>query len=229
MSYHIALIDADNTLLDFSRSEHDALCDCLRARGLPTNPEIIACYSAINDAYWKRLERGEVTREALCINRFADFFHNYGYAFDAKKMADDYMEALSTKSYLLPGALDFCQHLYGECRMFLITNGNARVQAGRFDPSPLFPLFENCFISQKIGYEKPHIEYFKAVMKEIPDFDPQDTIVVGDSLTSDIQGGINAGLDTCWFNPLRRPLPCNLPVTYVAESFSEIERIILFD
>ncbi len=227
MPYRIALIDADNTLLDFTRSEQEALCDCLRARGLPTHREITAAYAKINDDHWKLLERGQITREFLRINRFAVFFKTYGFDADPERMAEDYMAALSTKSYLMDGALTMCRRLYGKCRLFIITNGNTFVQKGRFDPCPLAPLFEKCFISEEMGCAKPEAAFFDAVAALIPDFDPRETIVVGDSLTSDIQGGINAGLDTCWFNPKRKPLSRGITPTYIAESFDDIEKIIL--
>ena len=101
MSYRIALLDADNTLLDFTRSERAALCDCLTARGIDANDEIVARYSKINDDHWKMLERGEVTREFLRVNRFTQLFREYGLDYDPQKMADDYLAALSTKSYLI--------------------------------------------------------------------------------------------------------------------------------
>lgn len=229
MPYKIALMDADNTLLDFTRSEYDALCECLSARGIPTHRDIIDRYSKINEDHWKMLERGEITREFLRINRFAQFFKEHGFDHDPAKMADDYLLALSTKSYLMDGAMELCQNLYGRCRLFIITNGNTFVQKGRFDPCPIAPLFENRFISEELGHSKPEKAYFDIVANMIPGFDPKETIVVGDSLTSDIQGGINAGLDTCWFNPKNKPLPEHMPVTYVAHSFEDIQRIILTD
>lgn len=227
MAFHIVLLDADNTLLDFTRSEHEALCDCLRARGLPTHREITDRYAKINDDFWKQLEKGEVTRELLRIQRFAKLFCEFGYDCDPVQMADDYMAALSTKSYLMEGALDFCQHLYGKCRMFVITNGNTSVQKGRFDPCPLAPMFENCFISEEMGCAKPEKAFFDAVAALIPNFDPADTIVIGDSLSSDIQGGINAGLTTCWFNPQGKAVPADMPIDHVVTTFEEIEAIIL--
>ena len=227
MAYTIALIDADNTLLDFSRSEHDALCDCLSMRGLPCHDHVIARYAAINDEYWKMLERGLVTREGLRVARFDTFFKEFGFDHDPRAMADDYMMRLATKAYLMDGALDFCTSLFGQCDLYLITNGNTLVQKGRFDPSPLAPLFKACFISEEMGCAKPEKAYFDMVTASIPNFDPARTIVVGDSLSSDIQGGINAGLDTCWFNPHRKPRPAHVPMTYMAHTFDEMLSIIL--
>ncbi len=227
MPYKIALIDADNTLLDFSLSEHDALCDCLIARNLPTDHEITARYAAINDFYWKQLELGLATREGLRIQRFEDFFKEFGFDYDPTRMADDYMVALSSKSYLMDGALDFCRQVYGHCRLFVITNGNTAVQKGRFDPSPLAPYFEGCFISEQMGCAKPEKAFFDKVAASIENFDPTQVLVIGDSLSSDIQGGINAGLDTCWFNPTQKSRPENVPMTYEAQTFPEIRRILL--
>ena len=227
MPYRTILFDADNTLMDFSRSEHDALWDCLIARGLPCNDAIIARYAAINDEFWKMLECGKIEREALRIGRFAKFIQEFGFACDPQALADDYMAALSTKSYLMDGALELCQNLYGKCRLYLITNGNTRVQEGRFNPSPLAPLFEDVFISEDMGCAKPEKAYFDAVAARIPHFDPADTLVVGDSLTSDIQGGINAHLATCWYNPHGKPVPAGMPIDYVARTFPEIQAIIL--
>ena len=227
MSYTIALIDADNTLLDFSRSEHDALCDCLAMRGLPCSKDVTDRYAAINDFYWKQLEKGLVTREDLRILRFEDFCKEFGFDHDPVDMANDYMARLATKSYLMEGALDFCSALYGKCRLYLITNGNTFVQKGRFDPSPLSPLFEACFISEEMGCAKPEKAYFDMVTSAIPNFDPTQTIVIGDSISSDIWGGINAGLDTCWYNHQRKPQPQDVPMTYMAYTFDDIQTIVL--
>ena len=227
MAYRIALLDADNTLLDFSRSEHEALCDCLRARGLPTHREITDAYAKINDDHWKQLECGKMTREFLRISRFAVFFKTFGFDTDPERMADDYLATLATKSYLLDGAFEFCQSLFGQCRMFIITNGNTAVQKGRFDPCPIAPFFENRFISEEMGCAKPEIEFFRSVASMIPDFDPTSTLVIGDSLSSDIQGGINAGMDTCWYNPKRKPLNGSVSPTYIAHTFDDIRNIIL--
>ncbi len=228
--YDTILLDADNTLLDFTRSEHDALLDCLAARGLdrhaPSTEEAIACYAAINDGWWKRLERRETTRAELAVGRFADFIAAWGLDCDAASLARNYMDTLATKSFLVDGALPFCEHLHPHCRLYLITNGTTYIQHGRWDPTPLAPLFRDVFISQDIGADKPSRAYFDYVTARIPDFDPARTLVVGDSLSSDVQGGINAGLDTCWYNPRGKQAPDGLPVTYICAGFDDIENVI---
>ena len=229
MAYSFALFDADNTLLDFTRAEHDALCECLAARGLPTDEATISCYSAINDGHWKKLERGETTRARLKVERFADFFAAVGYCCDPAAMADDYVAALSRQSHLLDCALELIQALRGKCRLYIITNGITTVQKSRFGACPLAPYFDACFISEEMGCAKPEKRFFDLVFAAIPDFDPTEAIVIGDSLSSDIQGGINAGLDTCWYNPKGKPAPADMKITYTVNKLKDILPILLGD
>ncbi len=227
MAYRIALFDADNTLLDFTRSEHEAVCICLANRGLPTDEDTVRLYSSINDGHWKRLERGETTRERLKVERFADFFHAIGHNGDPKIMAHDYESTLSHQTFLVDGALDLIQQLHGKCRLFIVTNGITAVQKSRFGGCPLAPYFEKCFISEEMGCAKPEKVFFDRVATEIPDFAPSEALVIGDSLSSDIQGGINAGLDTCWFNPHRKNPPADMRITHTVYSLSELQSILL--
>ena len=227
MAYSIALFDADNTLLDFTRAEHDALCACLAARGLPTDEATVSLYSSINDGHWKRLERGETTRTRLKVERFADFFAAVDYEGDPAAMARDYESTLGKQTHLLDGALDLIQALYGKCRLYIITNGLTAVQKSRFGATPLAPYFEHCFISEEMGCAKPEKRFFDLVTAAIPDFDPTEAIVIGDSLSSDILGGINAGLDTCWYNPTGKASPEDMEITYTVSAFDEIKDILL--
>ncbi len=227
MPYSIALFDADNTLLDFSRSEHDALAECLISRGIEPTEQRIARYSAINDVHWKRLEQGLTTREQLRVDRFSVFFGELGVAFDPEQMADDYMAALSQKAYMMPGAEELIEHLAGKCRLFIITNGIDSVQNARFNVTPMAKHFEGVFISEELNSAKPEKHFFDCVAAAVPGFDPADALVIGDSLTSDIRGGINAGIDTCWFNRRGIAAPADMNITYTVRDLSEIEAILL--
>lgn len=227
--YDTVLFDADNTLFDFLRAEREALLDALTFMGITPTEEMVQVYSAINDSFWKKLERGEITKDALRLQRFVSFCDHYGFEVDVARLAVAYTDFLSTKSHLMPGAEEICRKLSAHCRLYIITNGIASVQKGRFAPSPLYPLFKNCFISEELGYEKPHLKYFEAVRAAIPDFDPATTLVVGDSLSSDIKGGINAGLDTCWYNPSGKTAPAELPITYTVSRLEDVIPLILGD
>ena len=225
--YTTVLFDADATLFDFKKSEHSAVIDCLNFAGLPATDEVIAKYSEINDGYWKKLERGEVTRGQLFVARWQDLINFYGFDFDAKSIADLYPQKLAEKCFLIEGAEEICQALFGKVKLYIVTNGFARVQHGRFDESPLRKYFDGMFISEELGVEKPSLEYFNAVFEKIPDFDKTKAIIIGDSLTSDIKGGINAGIDTCWFNPDKKDAPDGMLITYTVSRLSDIEEIII--
>lgn len=225
--YKILLFDADATLLDFKRSEREAVIESLTNFGLPATDEVIEKYSKINDGYWKMLERGEIEKCKLYDARWQTLMEYYGFDCDAKAISKMYVDALTTKSYLLDGALEICQKLHGTFKMYLVTNGQKQVQDGRLVPSPIYKYFDDCFISEEIGYEKPNVKYFDAVSKMIPSYDAATAIIIGDSLTSDIQGGINAGIDTCWFNPNGKTAPENMQITYIINELSELEKILL--
>lgn len=225
--YTILLFDADQTLLDFHRAEREAVTDCLEAFCVPVGDEIISKYSEINSAYWKMLERGEIEKNKLYSERWRAFAEFYGYDIDAEKISNLYIDRLSEKAYLLDGAEELCKKLSEHCRLYIITNGNKKVQDGRFGRLEIAGLFDDRFISGEIGYEKPSREYFDVVKSKISDFDVNKALVIGDSLTSDIAGGINAGIDTCWYNPGCKSAPEGMNITYTVKKLSEIEDIVL--
>ncbi len=225
--YDFLLLDADETLFDFPRAEREALCDALRAVGIAPNEEMIGKYSEINDSFWKMLERGEITKSELRVARFDAFCRHYGFAVDVSRLAVAYTDALATKGFLISGALEVCRALAAHCKLYIITNGIASVQRGRFEPSPLREFVQELFISEEMGAEKPHPAYFDAVAARIPGFNRPKALVVGDSLSSDMRGGVNAGMDTCWFNPKEKPVPADLPITYVIRTLEELVPLVL--
>jgi 2-haloacid dehalogenase len=194
---------------------------------LPCDDATVALYAEINDGHWKRLEKGETTRDRLRTERFGDFFRVMDFHGDPARMANDYEESLSRQRFLLDGALELIQGLYGLCGLYVVTNGLAKVQKSRFGGCPLAHYFDSCFISEEMGCAKPEKRFFDQVAAAIPDFEPAAAIVIGDSLSSDIQGGVNAGLDTCWYNPANKPAPPHLPITYTVTRLSDIRGVIL--
>jgi len=228
LRYDTILLDADGTLLDFARSEREALKDALRQIGVEPKEEMTDVYSEINDGLWKKLERGEIQKSVLAYHRFELLFERYGIDYDARAMAKRYMDNLAGKGYVLEGAVEFCQALAEHARLYIVTNGTEYIQRGRLGDSGLLPYIRDVFISDRIGYPKPKVEYFAYVAEHIPDFDKEKTLIVGDSLTSDMAGGIAYGIDTCWYNPQGKPVPEDLKgrLTMVAGDFAEMERLI---
>ncbi|MBE6547020.1 MAG: noncanonical pyrimidine nucleotidase, YjjG family [Ruminococcaceae bacterium] len=229
MRYTTVLFDADGTLLDFLRSEKESVAQTLSDMGLSPTEEMLTVYSAINDSLWKRLERGEIEKQVLFYHRFELLFAEYGLHADPKETAVRYMTHLSGKGYVLAGAKELCQCLYGAVRLYLVTNGTESIQRGRWANSGLSPYFEDVFISDVIGYEKPDHRYFEYVAAHIPDFRRENTLLVGDSLTSDIPGGIGFGIDTCFYNPKGKSVPAELRerLTYEATDFQQIYETIM--
>jgi len=227
MRYTTILFDADGTLLDFHKSESEAVAEAMKLGGIEPNEEIIRLYSEINDGLWKKLERGEIEKRVLLYHRFELLFDALGVKGDAKKMADDYVGTLSTKGYMLEGAEQMCKTLYGKAKLYIVTNGVERVQRGRYARCGISRYFEDAFISDVIGVEKPSLKYFEYVAEHIDGFDKSNTVIVGDSLTSDMRGGLNYGIDTCWYNPAGKPCPEDMKLTYVAHSFDEVIEFLM--
>lgn len=227
MKYDTILFDADDTLLDFKRAEHDALAITLESFSLPTDKTVTEKYSEINDGYWKALERCEVTKEELKVRRFGDLCAFFGFDKDPVTMARTYERKLSEMTYLLDGAESLCRELSDRYRIYIVTNGIKDVQMGRLGGSAINKYYLKAFVSEEMGCEKPKKEYFEAVAREIPDFDKDKTVIIGDSLSSDMKGGIAFGIDTCWFNPNGKKAPEGMDMTYTVSSFDDIREIFL--
>ncbi len=225
-TYEWLLFDADETLLNFKLAEERAIKATFKAFGLPADADIIETYSKINDNLWKMLERGEVTKDRLKVLRFEQFCEHYGYAPIGRELADAYVGNLSRQTALIDGAEDVCRALAGRYKMYIITNGIYSVQTARFGGSAIKDYFEKCYISDEIGCEKPSRGFFDAVAADIPDFDISRALVIGDSLTSDIKGGADYGIDTCWLNRAGKPAPEGMNITYIIGDIRDVLGIL---
>lgn len=221
--YDILLMDADDTILDFGKAEHAAIKNTLEAFGQSATDELTEIYSKINKSCWKQLERGELDKLSLRYVRFEKLCEMCGICADPKKMGDFYLSDLAKHAFLIDGAKELCELLSKKCRIYIITNGIKSVQTGRMHRCGLDRIFLKCFISEDIGYEKPDVRFFDSVAASIDGFDKRRTLVIGDSLTSDIKGGINFGVDTCWYNP--RGLSGE-GMTYNIRNYEELKKII---
>jgi 2-haloacid dehalogenase len=201
MTKPIVLLDLDDTILDFHKAEAIAISKTFTKLGIEPTEELIAHYSTINAAQWKRLEKGEINREQVQVGRFEILFGELDIERSSHEAKSIYENFLSQGHYFIPGAEQLLEELQGDYRLFICSNGNAVVQEGRLNSSGIKPYFEDIFISEDIGFDKPSTEYFRRCFEKIHDFDRARAIIIGDSLSSDIQGGINAGIKTCWFNP----------------------------
>ena len=195
------LWDNDNTLMDFEYSMHKALYACFEAFGLEINEAIISRYEEINADYWKRLERGEITKSQLLNGRFTDLFKELGYEADVTEFRKLFQVELGSYYSYLDNSIDICRNLYGRVKQYIVTNGVEETQIRKIKSAGFYDLMEEIFISGVVGYEKPRKEFFDYCLERIEEKDPEKILIVGDSLTSDIAGGNHAGIRTCWYNP----------------------------
>lgn len=225
--YDVVLFDADNTLFDFDAAEAQALDLTLAAYGYPVDDSARTCYLAINRDLWTRFDRGEVKREWLVVERFAALQRTLGGRHDPAEMNAFYLSRLAEGAQLLPGAEALCRALSPYCTLAIVTNGVASAQRGRFGRSPLKGLIPWLFISEEVGYQKPQRQFFDAVRSAMSPPSSARIVVVGDSLTADILGASNAGLDSIWYNPQGLPGRPDITPTFEARSFDRISQLIL--
>ena len=224
--FEILLIDLDDTILDFHMQEHVAIRKTLAEAGLEPTDAVCARYSQINDWHWKQLEKGLITRDEVLHGRFRVLFAEMGIDADPAQTAYAYMENLGEGHYFLPGAKEAIAALGQKYRVFLASNGTASVQNRRIDSAGLRELVEGIFISQDVGVNKPGKGYFDYCFAHIPDFDIQKTLMVGDSLSSDILGGQNAGIPTCWVAPRDKVCTLEKQPDYRICSITELEQLL---
>jgi len=221
VKYTWLLFDADDTLFDFPRAEANALRWTLEQSGLPSdNPADFEIYARCNQQVWQEFERGELTSQELRVKRFRLFFDEVGLAGDPQTVSPLYLRNLALGSDLLPGAEAVIRAVQGRYRLALVTNGLKEVQRPRLARSALRDSFEHVFISEEVGAAKPSSAYFDAVFAGIGHPPRTSVLLIGDSLTSDMRGGLAYGLDTCWYNPTAKPT--DLPVTYQIRQLEEL-------
>jgi 2-haloacid dehalogenase len=219
-------LDLDDTILDFHKAERIALSKTIRQFGVEPTEEVLGRYHVINKWHWEQLEQGNLIREEVLQNRFGVLFEELGVAADKEACARAYEKNLSIGHFFLPGAEEAVDRLSKKYRLFLASNGTASVQHGRMTSANLYRFFEKVFVSQEIGHNKPSKAYFDGCFAQIPGFDPEKAIIVGDSLTSDILGGINAGIRTCWVNPGHAPARADIQPDYEIEALPQLEALL---
>ncbi len=224
--FEFVFLDADDTILDFLMTERAAITESFLRFGLTPTDGLISRYSAINQACWERMERGEITRGRVLIERFERLFGELGADIDPHVFEDTYQTLLGQHAFLVEGAVDILAYLRPKYRLYIVSNGVAATQDSRFRDAGLTPWFDDIFISERVGFHKPDRAYFDACFAAIPGFSRDRAIIVGDSLSSDIQGGRNAGIATCWFNYRRRPPRDDIRPDYTIYSLEELKTIL---
>ena len=224
----VVLWDIDGTLLSFKLAERAAIGACFEKFGLGTLTEkMLTDYSAINARYWKRLELGELTKPQVLRGRFEEFFSVYGL--DTSCVDDfnaEYQVRLGETVVFNDDGKQLVEDLRSRVKQYAVTNGTLVAQRGKLKNSGLDRLLDDVFLSDVVGIEKPNQGFFDAVFAQIGQFAPGEVLIVGDSLTSDIRGGNNAGILCCWYNPKGESLPEGLRVDYDIRNLNELRAIL---
>lgn len=225
--YEIILWDVDQTLLDFAKSEDYALRYTFRQFQINIDTETVLLYSGINDSFWKRLEKGEISKQEVLDGRFRALFQEMGIGdIEISDFASIYQKALGSVYYYQDDSYRLCEELKKDYRQFAVTNGVALTQQNKLKLSGFDKLLEKVFISETVGSPKPSKEFFEKCFEQIPGFNREKAIIIGDSLTSDMQGGNNAKIACCWYNPCKKERNASLRIDYEIKNLWEIKDIL---
>ncbi|MBN2736334.1 MAG: YjjG family noncanonical pyrimidine nucleotidase [Spirochaetales bacterium] len=225
--YRGFLIDADNTIFDYDRAEKEALFEVLKDLGYTGLFETAQSYfSKINTSLWQAVESREITINQIKTRRFAELLPKLGLSNDPDKIASHYLDILSQKAYLIPNSVAVLEKLSKQAVISMITNGLAYVQRGRIARSEIEVFFNDIIISEEIGFSKPDPQFFQKAIKSLY-LPVHEILCIGDSLSADIKGGQNAGLDTCWFNQKNEAVPSYIDEpTYIINNLKQLESFL---
>ena len=227
MNYRYLLFDADDTLFDFSQSDARAFSVMCRLHDVPNTPENRKLYHAINAELWGAFARREVSKDFVTLERYVRFFRSLGLDRDPAQANRDYLDALGSKVFPLPHAEEVCRTLFERGhQLYIVTNAVASVQRRRLQSSIFAEWFTDAFISEEAGASKPDAAYYDYVRRQVPGITEVNTLVIGDSLVTDILGANNAGLPCCWFNPNGKPRREGLRIDYEITDLRELLSIV---
>lgn len=225
MYLHI-LFDMDDTLLDFQKAQFVSFNAVLREFRIPFSENVYHCYEKINHSLWHKFEEGLMTKEEVQNERFAQFFIAMGLKIDGKQANQIYQKNLAAQYWLNPHAKETCRELSKRYSLSIVTNGVGITQRKRFNSSEISCYFSNLIISEDIGAAKPDKKFFEEAFKVIGCFEKDRILLVGDSLSSDIQGANNIGIDCCWYNPQKIALNKQAEIKHTITDLRQLTRIL---
>jgi 2-haloacid dehalogenase len=199
--YNTILLDADDTIFDFAACESEALRLAFKRYGYLLNDDIKTAYTIINKDLWKQYEKGIIDKDTVLYSRFKLLFDKFEIKGEKKGFEDVYQELLGMQHFLIEDAIQVIEYLYQKYDLYIVTNGVTETQHRRLHESGVDRYMKRIFVSEETGFQKPMKEYFDYCFKRIDNLELDKIIIIGDSLSSDIKGGNNAGITTCWYNP----------------------------
>ncbi len=217
--------DADNTLFDYNTAETTALLKSFQLFNLRFEEGYMDSYRRINQDLWHLLEQQEIKPEVLRVRRFELFLEDIKMTASVEQLAATYIEQLGLCFDLVDGAYEVLNALHVKSKIAIVTNGLTAVQRSRLELSAIKPFITELIISEEIGVAKPHAAFFDIAFERTGNPAKNDVLIIGDSLSSDMQGGLNYGIDTCWFNPAGVQRPADLKLTYEIRHLRELLKI----
>lgn len=227
MTYTWLIFDADGTLFDYDRAEASAFHRTFDQNGHPFAPQYADVYREVNSQIWREFERGEISADALRVERFARLFARLDLDVDPAAFSRDYLLNLGGQADLLEGAADIVRTLAPHYRLLVLTNGLSDVQRARLAGSGLQDYFQDIVISDEVGVAKPDPAIFDIAFGLMGDPARAQVLMIGDGLSSDIRGAANYGIDACWFNPAGAARPDGLPIRYEIASLSDLRALLI--
>lgn len=229
--YKYLLWDIDGTLLDFAAAEKCAIRALFDKYNLGAcSDEMISSYAKINKKYWEALERGEMTKPQILVGRFVEFFESINVDTSiAENFNTDYQLTLGDYVIFEDNAINTLESEKGKYRLIAVTNGTKIAQEKKLKTSGLNKYFDSVYISEDVGFEKPDVRYFDYLFTKENINNKSECLIIGDSLTSDMLGGNNAGIDTCWYNPSGKELIGNVNITYEIDNLLSLNTVLKLD
>ena len=227
MTYKFLLFDLDHTLLDFDTSEDVALTQLLKEEGVADIQAYKDYYVPMNKSLWKDLEEKKITKQELVNTRFSKMFSHFGIEKDGVYLAERYQFYLAQQGQVFSGAMELLDSLIDRgYELYAATNGITTIQTGRMAQSGLAPYFNQVFISEQLQTQKPDALFYEKIGQQIAGFSKEKALMIGDSLTADIQGGNNAGIDTIWYNPHHLENHTQAQPTYEVDSYQALLELL---
>lgn len=224
--YKVILLDADGTILDFQKTEEVAFKQVLEKYKIEYTPNIFEIYKHINSKLWIDLEKGIIEKNVLKYERFKLFFEAINVVGSGEEAGKHFIEGLKKGNFLLDGAVSLCQKLYAKYKVIILTNGITDVQISRIGKSEISNLYHELVISGEVGFSKPDPRIFEYALQKVGHMDKSSVLMVGDSCSADIIGGINFGIDTCYMNLRDERLPDDVEATYTVTSLKMLEDLL---
>ncbi len=222
----ILLLDLDNTLIDFNECARQSIIGIFKKFGFTYTPEVFDTFITENVKIWKRLEKGEITKAELRANRWNIILGKLGIDFDGTVIEELFEKGVSEGAYAVEGAYELLDYLYPKYDLYIVSNGFRFVQENRLKIGDFRKYFKDIFLSEDIGIQKPAKEFFDYCFEKLGNPPKESTILIGDSLSADITGGINYGIDTIWFNKNCDALPEGITPTYIVNRLNDIKSFL---